>query len=99
MLSLAAVAGEHASEHAQRVEIKIKADDGEGEATKFSFSSADDDFSLQDLQLGESRSFVDADGNTLYVVRTEDGFDMNVNGKQISIPDVLEDIELAIPAT
>ena len=99
MMSLAAIAGEQAkeqaSDQAQRVEIKIKTDDGQGEATKFSFASADDEFRLQDLQLGESRSFVDADGNTLYVVRTEDGFDMDVNGKKVSIPDVLEDIEVS----
>jgi hypothetical protein len=84
MLSAATLA----SEQQRRVEIMVKADDGhEGAITSFRFDSDEAGFDLEELQLGESRAYVDEDGNNLYVVRTEDGFDFDLNGRKISLPD------------
>ena len=79
MLSIAAVAGE---QH-RRVEIII--DDNEGAPITFDSESAG--FDPLELQLGESRSVVDEDGNTVFIVRTESGFDIESNGQRVSVPD------------
>ncbi len=57
---------------------------------RFVFDSDEAGFDLNELQLGESRAYVDADGNNLYVVRTEEGFDFDLNGRKISLPDFAE---------
>ncbi len=79
MLSIAAVAGE---QH-RRVEIIV--DDNNGAPINFDSESAG--FDPLELQLGESRSVVDEDGNTVFIVRTEDGFDIESDGRRVSIPD------------
>ena len=84
MLSAAAMA----SEQHRRIELMVEADDGhDGDITSFRFDSDEAGFDLDELQLGESRAYVDEDGNNLYVVRTEDGFDFDLNGRKISLPD------------
>ena len=77
-----------ASEQQRRVEVRVEAHDGhDGEMQSFRFDSDEAGFELDELQLGESRAYVDAEGNNLYVVRTEDGFDFDLNGRKISLPD------------
>ena len=84
MLSAAAMA----SEQQRRIAIMVEADDGhDGDITSFRFDSDEAGFDLDELQLGESRAYVDEDGNNLYVVRTEEGFDFDLNGRKISLPD------------
>ena len=79
MLSIAAVAGE---QH-RRVEIVIDVD----ENAPITFDSDAAGFDPLELQLGESRSVIDEDGNTVFIVRTEDGFDIQSNGQRVSVPD------------
>ncbi len=79
MLSIAAVAGE---QH-RRVEIVIDVDDN----APITFDSDAAGFDPMELQLGESRSVIDEDGNTVFIVRTEDGFDIQSNGQRVSVPD------------
>lgn len=87
MLSAATMA----SEQHRRVEIRIDADEGhDGQMQSFRFDSDEAVFDLDELQLGESRAYVDKDGNNLYVVRTEEGFDFDLNGKKISLPSFSE---------
>ena len=87
MLSAATLA----SEQHRRVEVLIEADEGhDGEMQSFRFDSDEAGFDLEELQLGESRAYVDADGNNLYVVRTEEGFDFDLNGRKISLPSFSE---------
>lgn len=80
MLSIAAIAGES---HRQRVEIVI--DDENGAPIVFDSDAAG--FDPLELQLGESQSFVDEDGNSVFIVRTEDGFEMESNGRRFAVPD------------
>ncbi len=84
MLSAAAMASE-----IQR-HIQIRVDVQESHDTEIQSLRFDSDvagFDLEALQLGESRAYVDEDGNNLFVVRTEDGFDFDINGRKISLPD------------
>lgn len=84
VLSAAALAGET---HQKRVAIHIDTD-GDGHAVQaVRFDSETAGFDLDELQLGESRAFVDEDGNNLFVVRTENGYDFDVNGRKIAVPD------------
>lgn len=78
-LSIAAVAGE---QH-RRVEITVDVDNG----APIAFDSESAGFDPLELQLGESRSVIDEDGNAVFVVRTEDGFDIESNGRRVSVPD------------
>ncbi len=84
MLSAATLA----SEQHRQIKVLIEAGEGhDGEMQLFRFDSDEAGFDLDVLQLGESRAYVDAEGNNLYVVRTEDGFDFDLNGRKISLPD------------
>jgi hypothetical protein len=88
MLSAAAMA----SERQRHVQIHVDAQEGhDTDIQSFRFNSDDAEFDLEELQLGESRAYVDADGNNLFVVRTEDGFDFDLNGHKISLPDFTND--------
>ena len=84
MLSAATLA----SEKQRHVQIHVDAHEGhDSDIQSFRFDSDEAGFDLEELQLGESRAYVDEDGNNLYVVRTEDGFDFDLNGRKISLPD------------
>ena len=84
MLSAAAMA----SEKQRHIQIHVDAHEGhDTDVQSFRFDSDEAGFDLEALQLGESRTYVDEDGNNLYVVRTEDGFDFDLNGRKISLPD------------
>ncbi len=84
MLSAAAMA----SEKQRHIQIRVDVQDShDSEIQSFRFDSDVAGFDLEALQLGESRAYVDEDGNNLFVVRTEDGFDFDINGRKISLPD------------
>lgn len=88
MLSAAAMA----SEQQRHIQIRLDAQEGhDTELQSLRFDSDEAGFDLEELQLGESRAYVDADGNNLFVVRTEDGFDFDINGRKISLPDFTGD--------
>lgn len=74
-----AFAGEHS-----KMEIKVMSDDGSGNVQ---ISSDELDFDLLGMQVGENRSIVDKNGKNVLITRTEDGFDINVDGETIKIPD------------
>ena len=84
MLSAATLA----SEKQRHIQMHVDAQEGhDSDIQSFRFDSDEAGFDLEELQLGESRAYVDEDGNNLYVVRTEDGFDFDLNGRKISLPD------------
>lgn len=89
MLSVAAWASE-----TQEKRMKIVVETQDADTSVLRFDSDEAGFTLDELQLGESRSIVDKDGNTLFVVRTEDGFEFDVDGKKIKVPniDIDEDV-------
>ncbi len=78
----AAYAGEQAH---HKMEIKVIADDGDGQ-TQFVLDSDDLDFNLHDMQVGENQSIVDKDGRSILITRGEDGFTFDVDGKTIEMP-------------
>ena len=81
-ISVAAIAGEKEKEH-----IVLKIDDGSGPVT-VDFDSDETGFTMDELQLGESRTWVDENGSTTIVTRTEDGIEFNVDGEKINIDDL-----------
>ena len=84
MLSAATLA----SEKQRRIQLRVDAQEGHhSDIQSFRFDSDEAGFDLEELQLGESRAYVDENGNNLFVVRTEDGFDFDLNGRKISLPD------------
>ena len=85
-----------ASEQHRQVEVLVGTGGAhDGDFTSFRFDSDEAGFDLDELQLGESRAYVDADGNNLFVVRTEDGFDFDLNGRKISLPGFLDHESIA----
>ena len=80
LIATAAVAGE---EH--RTEIKI-AVDGDNTGHKiFRFDSQDSDINLHGMAVGETQIITDSDGRDVTVLRTENGFEFDVEGEKIEI--------------
>ena len=78
------------AEHEQKTKIEVAiSDDASGEQS-FVFDSQDAGFDLQSMLVGESRSITDRDGTTADVRRTEDGFELDLNGKTIDLPGLHE---------
>lgn len=80
LLATAAIAGEQ-----HRTKIEIQVDDDESGLQSFKFDSEDAGFNLHDLAVGETRVLTGESGNTAQVTRTEDGFEMEVNGEKIDL--------------
>ena len=74
-----------AGEEEHAIAIKMADDSG---ATHVTLNSADMGFNLQDMQVGESRSIVDEQGQNILITREEQGFKLDVDGKTIELPDV-----------
>jgi hypothetical protein len=81
-LAGAVYAGE--TEHREIV-VAVEADDADGKF-KFRFDSDNAGFDLDDLQVGESRSIVGEAGEAALITREEDGYRIEVNGKTIEMP-------------
>jgi hypothetical protein len=80
LIGTAAVAGEQ-----QRTEIKI-AIDGENTGHRvIRFDSQDSDVDLHELAVGERKVITDSDGNEVTVLRSEKGFEFDVDGEKIEI--------------
>ena len=82
LFATAAYSGE--KEH-HKVEIKVIADDGDGE-TYLALDSDDLGFNLHDMEVGENRSIVDKEGRSILVTRGEESFSFDIDGKTIEIP-------------
>ena len=82
MLGAAALAGEE-----YRTQIEVAIDDDQSGEQHFRFDSQDAGFNLHDMQVGESRTITSDSGQTAFVLRTEDGFEFEVDGKKINMGD------------
>jgi hypothetical protein len=80
LIGTAAVAGEQ-----HRTEIKIAIDGDDAGHRIFRFDSQDSDVDLSELAVGESEVITDSDGNEVTVLRTEKGFEFDVEGEKIKI--------------
>lgn len=67
--------------------IAIAHNEGDGEMM-VSLDSSDMGFNMHDMQEGETRSIVDESGRNILITRTADGFDLNVDGKTVELPDI-----------
>lgn len=80
-----AIGGEQ--RHERKLQIAI--DDGTGDGQLFiDMDGGATGIDLDDLQLGETRSLVDSQGRPILITRTGDGFELNVDGKQIELPNI-----------
>jgi hypothetical protein len=84
LLACSAYAG---PEQHTKMEIKVVSDDGDGE-TRLVLDSDELGFSLHDMQVGENQSIVDKEGRPVLITRTAEGFEFEVDGKTIQMPDV-----------
>ena len=75
------------AETAERHAFKIAIDDGSPDGQLFVNLDDTNGIDLGEMQVGESQSIVDQSGDTVLVTRTEAGFDLNIDGRSISIPD------------
>ena len=80
LIATAAVAGE---EYRTKIEIAVDGDGGKDRILRF--DSADPDVDIESMEVGESRVIKDSDGNDVTVLRTEDGFEFDVEGEKIEI--------------
>ena len=84
LIAGAAIAGE---EH--RTEIKIAIDGDDNGHSVFKFDSDDAGIDLDELEVGESKTYTDDDGNEVTVSRNDDGFEFDVAGEKIVVADIL----------
>ena len=78
------------ADHEQKTKIEVAISDDGSSEQRFVFDSQDAGFDLQSMLVGESRSITDRNGTTADVRRTEDGFELDLNGKTIDLPVVQE---------
>lgn len=81
------------AEYIHERKLQIAIDDGTGDGQFFIDMDDGDALDLDDLQLGETRSVVDNNGRPILITRTEDGIELNVDGKQIALPDVTRAVD------
>ena len=79
-----AIAGDNAK---TRIAIELS-DDGADEDVRIMFDNDDAGFNLHDMQVGENQSIVDKEGRPVLITRTAEGFEFEVDGKTIQMPDV-----------
>lgn len=83
LIGTAAIAGE---EYRTRIEIAVD-DDASGQQS-FLFDSQAAGFDLDSMVVGETRMLTDEFGRTADLRRTDDGFEIDVNGKTVDLPDL-----------
>jgi hypothetical protein len=74
-------------EHEMKFEV-IVVEDGADETASFSWSGANADFDMQNMQVGESQSIIDDSGRSVLITRETDGFKIDVDGKTIMMPEI-----------
>jgi len=87
LVATAAVAGE---EHKMKIEVAVS---GDGEEH---FEWHGDGSEIDDLEVGESKTIVDEDGNEITMTRTENGMEIEVDGENIEIMNVGHDIDVDV---
>lgn len=85
---LTTLAGAAIAEPEKRMEIRVLHDDaGTHEPIELRLDSSIMDFDLGELQIGETRSVVDDSGRTILITRQEDGYEFDVDGRKINLPE------------
>lgn len=81
MGSLAAIASE-----AKMVMININKNNDDNAVVDLKIDGDSDMFTLPDLQVGETSTFTSKSGKTIITTKTENGYVVDVDGKEIKIP-------------
>jgi hypothetical protein len=89
LIATAALAGE---EPKMKIEVAVS---GDGEEHK-TFEWHGDSSEIDDLEVGESKTIIDDDGNEVTMTRTEDGLEIEVDGKHIDIMHMGADIDIDV---
>lgn len=74
-----------------RTEIRIEIDGDDSGQSVFQFDSQDSGVDLDELAVGESKTYTDDDGNDVTVTRNKNSFEFEVAGEKIVVADVLHD--------
>jgi len=75
-----------------KIEMKIAVMDGEGDdGVNFTIDSDNLDFDLAEMQEGESRSIIDAEGRSILITRQGYGYTFNIDGETIELPGLMGD--------
>ena len=88
LIASAAMAGEKHETH-----IKIVTDDADG---AFEWHSTDPAADFSDLGIGESKTITGDDGKEVTVTRLEDGYEFDVDGKNIELMEFMEDGDVTV---
>lgn len=80
LIAAAAVAGE---EKETRIKIAVATDGGDPET--FEWHSADSGVDLSSLEVGDSKTITNENGKEVTFTRTDEGFDIAVDGKDIEV--------------
>lgn len=78
-----------------KIEIKVVSDDNHGN-TRLVLDSDEMNFDLHDMQVGENQSVVDKEGRPVLITRNEDGFEFQVDGKTIDMPDFTQESDVDV---
>ena len=83
LIGTAAIAGEE-----NRTRIDIAVDDDASGQRSFLFDSQAAGFDLDSMVVGETRTLTDEFGRTADLRRTDDGFEIHIDGKTVDLPDL-----------
>ena len=83
--------------HEQKLMIAI--DDGTDHGQVFIDLDGGEALDIGGMQLGETRSVVDQNGRAVMVTRTESGFEIDVDGKKIDIPENSDSIASSVASS
>lgn len=81
-----AVAQDDAAQVERAMKIQVITGDSDDDGFTLDWTSSDPDMDLENMQIGESRSFVDDDGRSIVVTKQEDGMSFNVDGETVVMP-------------
>ncbi len=62
----------------------------DSDSTSFHWVSDDSGFDMQNMQVGETHSIVDESGRSVLITRQENGFEFNIDGETVVVPDMGE---------
>jgi hypothetical protein len=81
----AAVLADVEEEREMKIVIQGMSDD---DSTSFHWVSDDSGFDMQNMQVGETHSIVDESGRSVLITRQEEGFEFNIDGETMVVPDM-----------
>jgi len=88
----AAVLADVEVEREMKIVVQGVSDD---DSTSFHWVSDDSGFDIENMQVGETHSIVDESGRSVLITRQEEGFEFNIDGETVVVPNDEHDWALA----